>query len=126
MRVLVCGDRNWTDRDTISRIMGELHAKRPIVVCHGACSGADTIVGQVARLYGIPVKAFPAKWAKYGKRAGPIRNRQMLTVFAPDLVLAFHADIKHSRGTADMVRAAQEAGVFVRIVTGSQGGLDGD
>jgi len=49
-----------------------------------------------------------AEWEKHGKRAGPIRNRQMLEL-KPDGVVAFPGD----RGTRDMITAAQEAGVPV-------------
>ena len=46
----------------------------------------------------------PADWKKYGKSAGPIRNREMLKM-DPDIVLIFHDDPKNSKGTKDCVKA---------------------
>ncbi len=49
----------------------------------------------------------PAEWSKYGRRAGPIRNKQMLDVGKPHLVVAFPG----GAGTANMVKQAKAAGV---------------
>mgnify|MGYP001570460813 CR=1 FL=1 len=114
MRVLVCGSRDWTDPEPILR---ELRALPPgeVVVIHGAAQGADTIAGVAARHLQFRVEVYPADWKRYGRAAGPIRNRQMLLVGRPDVVLAFHRDIDASSGTKDMVRQARRAGVPVRV-----------
>jgi hypothetical protein len=119
VKVLVCGDRNWTDRKLISRELAALVPPEGIVmtVIHGAARGADTIGGEVAHLMGAGVRPFPADWAFYGRAAGPTRNQRMLDDGKPDLVLAFHDDLANSKGTADMVRRAEKAGVPVKIVS---------
>jgi hypothetical protein len=38
----------------------------------------------------------------------------------PDLVLAFHADLAHSKGTKHMVGIARKAGIPVEIITGME------
>ena len=113
MRILVCGDRNWTNYDIIRK---ELY-KYPegTVVIEGACRGADSIGGYIARQLGFGVAEYPAKWYEYGKRAGMIRNRQMLEEGKPDIVLAFHNNIKRSKGTKNMVEIAMAAGIPVHI-----------
>jgi hypothetical protein len=112
--VLVCGDRGWDDRDAIQRELRALLVEYPdLRLCHGAARGADTLAGEAAVALGIPVAAFPANWAAFGKAAGPIRNRTMLREFKPELVVAFHADLSKSKGTRDMVEAARLAGVPV-------------
>jgi len=115
MRVLVCGDREWTD---LAAILRELKHHRATVVIHGGARGADTLAGEAARQMKIPVEMFPAQWNLYGKSAGPIRNKQMLVEGEPDLVLAFHSDLMSSRGTRDMVRRADRAGVPFLIYEG--------
>ena len=115
MRVLVCGDRSWSN---LAPILRELKRLRPTVVIHGGARGADTLAGAAARQLKIPVEVFPAQWDLYGKSAGPIRNKQMLVEGKPDLVLAFHTDIMASRGTRDMVRRAERAGVPFEIWEG--------
>jgi len=114
MRILVCGDRRWTDYGMIWK---ELVERLPIeLVIHGGARGADALAGRAARELGIPVSEFPAEWSRYGRAAGPIRNRRMLDEGKPDLVLAFHNDINRSLGTRNMVRQAVEAGVPVEVV----------
>ena len=52
---------------------------------------------------------YPAPWKRFGPSAGGIRNQQMLDEGKPDLVVAFPG----GKGTADMVRRAENAGVKV-------------
>lgn len=115
MRILVCGDRNWTNKQAILRELKDF--PKDTTVIHGAARGADTIGGIVAKELGFKIEAFPANWRKYGKRAGPIRNRQMLEA-KPDLVLAFHPDLNKSKGTKHMVQISQEAGIKTKVITG--------
>lgn len=113
--VLVCGDREWTDRQTIRERLEKL--PNVAVVIHGGCRGADLIAGEEAAKLGLEVVAFPADWMQYGKAAGPIRNRVMLGL-NPKLVIAFHPDITKSRGTKDCVGEAQRLGIAVEVING--------
>ena len=112
-RALVCGSRDWQDLSLVESVLRELS---PREVIHGGARGADALVGVAAESLGIPVRTFPADWARHGRAAGPIRNEQMLREGRPDLVVAFHDDPDLGRGTADMVRRALAAGVPVRVV----------
>lgn len=76
--------------------------------------GADILGGRYGEENKLSVLRFPAQWSKFGKSAGPIRNRQMLRDGAPDLVVAFLAP--NSRGTKDMINAAKKAGVPVKEI----------
>lgn len=111
MRLLVCGDRNWGGRDNEALLRERLEALRPEVVIHGCARGADRMAGRLAGELGCVVVEFPAQWDKFGRAAGPIRNQQMLDEGSPDHVLWCHHDLNSSRGTADMVRRAQKAGI---------------
>lgn len=106
MRLLVCGGRDFTDRDWLYSVLDDI---KPAVVIHGAAPGADTLAGDWAKERGVPVEAYPADWDKHGRAAGPIRNSRMLREGKPDLVLAFPG----GRGTANMVKQAGQAGVGV-------------
>jgi len=114
--VLVCGDRRWTDDVAIHAELMLLRDHGFTSVIHGAARGADRIAGQEARLLGFAVKEFPASWDVYGKAAGVFRNEEMVHCL-PDLVLAFHANLKHSRGTSHMVQLARGYGIPVRVIT---------
>lgn len=120
MRVLICGDRNWTDFGLIHSSLSEACCERLDaiqVIIDGAAKGADSLGHELALQLKIPSLRFPARWDTYGKGAGPKRNQQMLDEGHPTLVLAFHDDLEHSKGTKDMVRRAQKAGVPVRVIT---------
>ena len=115
MRVLICGDRNWTDIIAIAREIQALPLDAVIVT--GGARGADTIAHDFAAAHGNPTEVHYAQWEKHGKSAGPIRNQEMLAC-GLDLVLAFHPDLRASKGTADMVRRARKAGLEVRVFGG--------
>lgn len=115
-RILVCGDRNWTNysaiRNTLKRFCD---GKKNVVVIDGACRGADNLGHKAAKALGFKWQRFPADWTLHGKAAGPIRNREMVEKGKPELVLAFHNNIDQSRGTRDMLYAAKEAGVTTKL-----------
>lgn len=115
LRVLVCGDRNFSDTEYLYEILDECHKNRLIdVIIEGDARGADRIAGYWAKKNKIDLRIFPADWAKYGKAAGPIRNKQMLDEGKPDLVIAFLAP--NSIGTANMLAQAQKAGVETKVI----------
>lgn len=110
MRLLVCGGRNFDDFGRLNRQLDALaRAQENLTIIHGGARGADTMAGNWANRWGHAVLVFRADWNKYGDRAGPIRNQRMLDEGKPDIVVAFPG----GRGTADMVRRAQKAGVKV-------------
>jgi hypothetical protein len=113
MKVLVCGDRFWTDKDKIRARLAQLPAGT--IILHGAARGADSIAAGIAQSLGFEVRAFPADWNKHGKAAGPIRNREMLNE-KPDLVIAFHPNLAQSKGTKDTVGEAKRRGIPVELI----------
>ena len=115
MIILCCGDRNWTDLETIRRILKTFSTtvKESITVVHGDCRGADKLSGQAAHELGMIVIPEPADWNKYGLAAGPIRNQLMLDKYHPNVVIAFHNNFDQSKGTKDMVNRATKAHITV-------------
>lgn len=112
MRVLICGGRDFDRIDVFSRVMGAIEGDLEII--SGMAPGADTMAVEFAEAYNYPVHKFPADWDQYGKKAGPIRNQQMIDEGLPDLGIAFPT--KRSRGTYDMIRRLEKAGVKTIVV----------
>ncbi len=100
--LIVCGERDWKDRETIFRVLDTelaehaLHWKHPdgtldpderrrqmladFILRHGICEGADIIANDWALERGVTVERFRAEWRDangYNPAAGPIRNRTM-------------------------------------------------
>ncbi len=119
MRILVCGDRHWQNRLAIQRELVRLRkilGQTQYTIIEGEAKGADTLARKVAESLGWSVMRFFAEWDRFGKAAGPIRNRRMLDEGKPDLVIAFHANIERSRGTKDMVEQAKKRGIETKVI----------
>lgn len=121
MKVLITGGRFWNDYETVLKELEKLPSGS--IIIHGACCGADTIAGEIAKALGFTVREYPADWSTYPRAAGAIRNRLMLErENLPDepieLVLAFHKDIEESKGTKDMLNISDAVGVKTRLVSG--------
>jgi len=121
MRLLVCGSRTWTDRPRLWQILDQVvsqHGDGQVVLIEGDARGADRLAGQLARERGWRLERYPADWTHHGRAAGFRRNARMLREGRPDLVVAFTVGpLAQSRGTADMVRRAQQAGIPVQLIT---------
>lgn len=118
MRILVCGDRNFTDRKLMCEVIRRNFNPADVLI-HGCARGADQLSEEVLNDYltigYLPeIVRYPADWDKHGKGAGYIRNKQMLVEGKPDKVIAFLAP--NSKGTANMIKQAQEAGVPVEVI----------
>lgn len=107
--LIVTGGRNYKNR---ARLFSILNFLRPDCVLQGGAPGADTLAREWCAIEKVPCVTMEAAWDKHGKRAGPIRNREMLKLKPNALVVAFPG----GAGTADCVKAAVELGRFVMQV----------
>ena len=105
--ILVCGSRKYTDADKILEVLAGFLDDEPEII-HGAAKGADSIAGEEAENLGYKVHEFPADWNRLGKRAGFVRNLEMLDQ-KPDCVIAFGS----GRGTDHTVMEAKKRGIPV-------------
>ena len=115
MKILVTGSRHWKGEriHVISRALQDNTNPGDIVIAGGA-PGVDTLAVEAAQALGLRTVVIPAEWDRLGKRAGPIRNSEMLS-FWPDKVLAFHENLQESRGTKDCVQKAKAKGYVVKL-----------
>lgn len=127
MIVLVCGGRDFghfrpeKDRNLsiqewefVFNTLTKLSKDWPgyfdqVKIISGAATGVDTVAKDWALDKGLDYTPYPAKWRLYGKKAGHIRNAQMLKEEDVDRVIAFPG----GPGTADMVYKAEKAGIPV-------------
>lgn len=127
-RIVVTGDREWTDRAAIVAWADRIGLGPGDVVIAGGARGADTLAADVARTCSADVIEEPAAWTVHDVEgrtavpchhppsttcpaAGPRRNQKMLDVHRPTECVWFHDDLGASRGTRDMVRRARRAGL---------------
>ncbi len=120
MRVVVTGDRYWSDDRIVHAVLDGLllqsihQLHEDFVVIEGGARGADKAARVWRRSHdAVRHVTEKADWEACGTSAGPIRNRRMIDDHDPDFVVAFHDDLSASKGTKDCVSYAKEKGVPV-------------
>ena len=112
--LIVAGTRTFDDYDLLKEKIDHAlsnHVGDEITIVEGEAKGADELAKRYAKEKGCLLKSFPADWDKYGKAAGPIRNRAMhkfASSFSHRGCILFW-DGK-SRGTAGNFALAEEFG----------------
>lgn len=117
-RVIIAGDRNWSDLDLerkIRQLLLLLLLQLPrdpqgnwnVEIVHGACSGVDQTAGRIARELGHSEAEFPADWQKYGR----VGTRRCSITSAREAVEVFHKRIYESKGTKNMLDQTKAKGV---------------
>ena len=114
-KVVVAGCRDFNNYDIAKRYIdyciSDIRKKYEIVFVSGGCKGADMLGERYARENGMTIERYPAEWDKYGRAAGPMRNKIMAQVC--DYVICFW-DGK-SRGTQTMIEYAKQVGKPVNV-----------
>jgi len=111
MKTIIAGSRGVTSLKVVEDAVNASGFTITEEVSGGA-RGVDTLGEQWAKTRNIPVKRFPAEWAKYGRSAGYKRNVQMGD-YAEALVAIW---ANKSKGTGHMINIARERKLKVFVV----------
>lgn len=112
MRVVIAGSRSITDYAALQHAIAQTDFSISEVVS-GCARGPDSLGEQWADLNGIPVKQFPANWARFGRAAGHYRNSEMAS-YADAAIILWDGE---SRGTLDMIDKMRRAGKPYEVYT---------
>lgn len=107
----IVGCRDFHDYDRFCQYMQCVDTHDITRIVSGGASGADALAERYAREHNIPLTIHYADWTRYGRSAGPRRNR--LIVQDSDRIVAFWD--YQSRGTASTISIAKETGCPVSI-----------
>ncbi len=77
MRTIIAGSSNFNFYDDLLRALYCIGWK-PTVVLSGGARGVNRLGERWARENNISLEVYPADWDRYGKRAGYIRNSEMI------------------------------------------------
>lgn len=106
MKLIIAGGRNYRlnahDQAKLDCLLSEVTE-----VVSGGATGAGAAGEEWAGRHGLPVRRFPADWARHGKKAGPIRNR-IMAEYAGAVV-----PFPGGRGTENMHNEAVRCGLRV-------------
>jgi hypothetical protein len=109
MKVIIAGSRHINDKNALSSLIE--HSGWDIEeVVSGGCRGVDVMGEEWAAEHSIPVRTFAADWARYGREAGELRNREMAK-YADGLILLWDAK---SPGSSCMLREGSKAGIQIQ------------
>ena len=111
MKAAIVGSRHYRN---YKQFKEELVQFRDVIthVVSGGAKGTDTMAETWAHENDKEFTVHRAKWGKYGKAAGPIRNSKI--VRDVQMVIAFLAP--SSKGTRDTIQKAQDANLPVHII----------
>ncbi len=113
MRLIIAGGRDFNNYDLLEREAEEMiSGEQNVEIISGLARGADLMGCRFAEEKNIPLRGFAAEWGKFGRAAGPIRNKLMAKNATH--LLAFW-DGK-SRGTMHMIDYAEKMGLKVRVI----------
>lgn len=105
MKVLVCGGRKFNNKELLYNVLSDLHKNKKITkIINGNASGADSLARDWAIDNKVECVSYVANWTRYGKKAGILRNIDMLRMSTPDLIVAF----KGGKGTEHMVKISRD------------------
>lgn len=112
----VVGSRNISESrypEFEPRITEAMQSTGCDAIVSGGARGADRIAEIYAVKHGVPILVVPARWDKYGKVAGMLRNSE--------IVKQCHALLAiwdgKSKGTGDSIKKAMSAGKCIHILS---------
>ena len=114
-RIVVAGCRNYNNYEEakayIDFCISRIKTDNTLIFVSGCCEGADMLGERYALENGFKIERYPAQWLKYGKSAGPKRNKIMAEI--SDYVICFWDGQSH--GTKSMVNIAKQLNKPIRI-----------
>jgi hypothetical protein len=108
MKLAVIGSRSFKDYDLLKACLKGLAISE---IVSGGAAGADRLAERYAAEHKIPIRVFTANWEKFGRAAGPIRNKEIVDY--ADKVIAFWDG--RSPGTRRSIRLAERAGKLLAV-----------
>ncbi len=116
-RIVIAGSRDFNDyriaEEYINQCIKAENTVDSITIISGGCNGADKLGERYAWEHKLLLEIYTADWKRYGKAAGPIRNKKMAN--DADIVICFWN--KKSKGTKSMIDFAKGKGKVVYIKT---------
>jgi hypothetical protein len=113
MKLAVVGSQGFRDWFKLDKVLAKINSTKTItLIISGGAFGADRLAEQWAKDHNIETLIFKPDWNKYGKRAGIIRNADIIN--NSDAVVAFWDE--KSPGTKNSIDRANKLNKPLLIV----------
>jgi hypothetical protein len=109
MKVAVIGSRTFSSYESVVNVLSKIKITE---IISGGAVGADSLGERYAKDNDIPTKIFLPDWKTHGKKAGFLRNTQIIEEC--EMVVAFWN--MESKGTKDSLDKAEKLGKKVLII----------
>ncbi len=121
MKLVIAGSRTFKNYQTLHEGVRQFTKRLKEngitidTIVSGGAKGADELGERLAKQYSskISLIVMKADWDKYGKRAGYLRNEQMLEI--ADAVIVFIEN--ESKGSTHMAEISAKKGIPTSIIT---------
>jgi hypothetical protein len=110
MKVAVIGSRDFNDYEEVKQTLSTINIT---LLVSGGAKGADSLGERYAKEHNIETKIFLPDWEKYGKKAGFLRNTDIIN--EAELIIAFWDG--QSKGTKDSIDKAFKSEKKILIIT---------
>lgn len=114
----IVGSRNFTSYnifiDNVKATLKEWGVKKCDIaeIISGGARGTDLMAVRFADRNKIPLTEFLPDWDQFGRRAGPIRNKEIIG--SATHVIAFPS--RKGRGTQSSIKFAEQRGLPLKVV----------
>ena len=113
LKIIVAGSRSFQNYNLLkSKLDFFIGEHKFVQIVSGRAIGADKLGERYAIEKDIKLKVFPAKWEKYGKGAGYVRNKEMAK-YATHAVIFWDGQ---SKGTAHMIELCKKYRLNYRVI----------
>ncbi len=113
-RIVIAGSRYFNNYDLfcciVDKYLCRIRKEYELTILSGHCSGTDLMAERYANENNLKLEIFPADWQRFGRSAGPKRNKQMVDI--ADYAIAFSSG---GRGTASLIGLARQKGIPIRV-----------
>ena len=118
MNLGIVGSRNFTDyvsfKKAIFKVLTEwnIELKDLESIVSGGCKGADTLAENFSKEYNINMIVYKPNWNLYGKKAGIIRNTDIVEISTH--MIAFPS--RYGKGTQDSIRKSEIKKISIKVL----------
>ncbi len=117
MKLLVAGSRSITDYRIIKNAIeiSIFSFGQPSTIISGCARGVDKLGEKWAKENNIAVERHPALWDTYGKKAGYIRNKEMVDA-CDGAVIIWDGRSKGTKHTIDLLKNSNKPYIVIIFI----------